>query len=332
MTILALLTNRRFAERSDADGSGSAGTGAPSAPPTSTPTGAPPSSTPSSTPGSGPDSGSSGGADADFESIFFDSGSQDSGADLGLTPTPARQPTPPPTATPSAPAQVAQPQPTQQTPVQPQAPQPQASRAEPGIPQGLDRYDPAQLASALVANEREMVEILATQVLNLSPQEIEALETNVVDAIPRLMARVLVQAQRSALSQMANILPVAIQRHNDVMSKATTAEQAFYKAWPQIDRGKYGQMVYGYASVFRQMYPQATLQDIVRHVGPMVMMAAGIGGQSGGPAVGRAPTPRGNGRSPSPSPFVPAGAGAGPVPGSNRGEMTPWEAMFLQPD
>lgn len=299
--------------------SGPAPTGSPASPPT-------PGTSPSGSDSSSTESGS-----LDFESMF--SGSGEAPTDLGLTeqtPTPpTAEPTAPPAAPPAPPAAAAPvpPQAPAQAPAQqPQAPQPPPPPAAgSGVPPGLDRFDPAQLASALTANQEELVNVLASQVFNLSPQEVEALETNIVEAIPRLMARVAIMAQRSALTQMANIMPVAIQRQQHAMLQAGGAEQNFYKAWPALDRQKHGNLVWGYASMFRRQFPQATLQDIVNHVGPMVMAAARI--PMGTPGPGAPTAPRTNGRTPPPSPFVPAGGG-GPVPGGQQRELAPWEAMF----
>jgi hypothetical protein len=317
-----MIPNKHIYLFADSGGGGAPApsSGSPASPTTET-------SAPAPTPDtSSPSDAGGAGESLDFESIFHDTSSDVQ--DLGLIePSTTVQPTPaqPPQAAPPA-----QPQPPPQ--VQPQAPaqaptqQPQPQQAQPAVPPSLDRYDPAQLVHALAANEQQLTDVLAAQVMKLSPQEVEALETNVVEAIPRLMARVLVQAQKSALSQMAAILPVAISRHNDVTQKAGSAEQSFYQAWPQLNRNQHGQLVYGYASVFRRMYPQATLQDLIKHVGPMVVQTAGVSA-----VAPRAPqASRANGRSPQPSPFVPAGAGAGPVSGQSRNDMTPWEAMFVQ--
>lgn len=303
--------------------SGTAPAGSPASPPTP------------GTSSSGSDTGSSSteSGSSDFESMF--SGPGEAPTDLGLTEQPSTPPKADPPAPPAAPAAP----PAAATPVPPQAPaqapaqQPQAPQPPPppaaagGVPPGLDRFDPAQLASALTANQEELVNVLASQVFNLSPQEVEALETNIVEAIPRLMARVAIMAQRSALTQMATIMPVAIQRQQHAMLQAGGAENNFYKAWPALNRQKHGNLVWSYASMFRRQFPQATLQDIVNHVGPMVMAAARI--PMGTPAPDAPSAPRTNGRTPPPSPFVPAGGG-GPVPGGQQRELAPWEAMFAE--
>lgn len=260
----------------------------------------------------------------DFESIF-EGGDRDSGPTVAPElPLQTAKPPPAPQAPPVQPPQpVAAAQPPQQQPPAPtQTQQPQGTPS--GVPAGLDVYDPAQLASALVANEAQLTDVLSQQVFNLSPQEVEALETNVVEAIPRLMARVLVQAQKSMLTQMARIMPAAIQRHNTATSAAGTAEQQFYRAVPELNPQVHGQLVYAYGRMFRQMYPQATLQDLIAHVGPMVKVAAGVHTQQ--PAQ---QPPRTNGRHPPPSPFTPAGGHAGPASRGSPMELSPVEAMFM---
>lgn len=316
-------------------GSPSSGNGSAAAESPTTGTPPPSSGTPQTSETSAP---SSGAEDLEF---MFTTTETPSDSDLGLAPAPTPQPAVQPAAPPATPPvqpQAPAPAVVQEPPAQTAGQQPPAQppASGPEVPAGLDRYDPAQLAQALAANEPQLVEALAGQVLKLSPQEVEALETNIVDAIPRLMARVLVQAQKSALTQMANIMPMMIQRQTEVLRKANSAEETFYKAWPQLNMATHGQMVRNYAAVFRQMHPQSTLQDLIQHVGPMVMMAAKVSPQAPGvPPVqvpGQTPVAaRPNGRPPPPSPFVPAMGGA-PVPGSTQSELNPWEAMFAQQD
>lgn len=318
-----------------ATSSSSSGSPAPSSPSPSPGPGTetPTTTTPTST---APISDSPGAVEDAFDfSTFFDGPSE------GPTPQPATPTQAKPAEAPPAQPPVQQPvQPAPQTPVaEPQPPaQPQATQPPtqqpvegPSVPAQLDRFDPAQLAHAMAANEAALTDAVASHVFNLSPKEVEALETNVVEAIPRLMARVLMQAQKSALTQMANILPVMMQRHNDTARGAEVNEGEFWKAWPALNPTAHRELVWRFASVFRRTYPQATLQELVANVGPMVMMMAkvnpAVGAGYAASAPGRAPTAQGNGRSPPPSPFVPA-AGSGPANVGQVEGLNEWESQF----
>lgn len=241
-------------------------------------------------------------------------------------PTPPKPAEAPPVPPPAAPVEA--------PPVQPQVaqPGPTPAAAEPQAP-GLDSYDPAALSNHLAANEEAAVQFTAENMFKLSPQEVEALETNMVEAVPRLMAKAFVKSQLNALSQMARIVPAMIQRQTAVLKQNADNEAKFYARWPDVKAEKHGDLVRKYAAVYRQMHPQTSLEQMVEDLGPMVMMAARVvpqmptgaaGGQAANP-VGRPAAPA-NGRSPPPPPFVPAGAGA--TNASRAPELNPIEVMF----
>lgn len=232
-----------------------------------------------------------------------------------------------PPVTPQAPVQTAPttPVPTTPTPAAP-APTPTAPRAV-----ELDTFDPAALGQHLASNEAAAVAFAAENVFRLSPEDIEALETNVVEAVPKLLARVMVKSQLNTLGQLARIIPAMIQRQTEVVRQNTENETKFYGRWPDIKQDQHADLVRKYAAVYRQMHPNVTLDQMVEDLGPMIMMAAKIVPQVGGaPVTGqtaRAMTPApANGRPPPPPPFAPAGAGA--TNSSRSPELTPIEAMF----
>jgi hypothetical protein len=172
----------------------------------------------------------------------------------------------------------------------------------------------------------------------MTPQEIEALETDVVGTVPKLLAKALVKSQQATLSQMARMMPVMIQRQTVALRENAKHEDAFYSRWPDIKKDQHGPLVQRYAAVFRQMHPNATPAEMIEQLGPMVMMSAKIAPtlQPAGVAPGAAPVnPMAkpvapgapNGRPPPPNAFVPAGAG--PVSASTPPQLEPWEAMFV---
>jgi hypothetical protein len=179
----------------------------------------------------------------------------------------------------------------------------------------------------LAANEDAAVQFTADNMFRLSPEEIEALETNIVEAVPRLMAKAFVKSQLNALSQMARIVPAMIQKQTEIVKRNGENESKFYSRWPDIKADAHGPMVRKYAAVYRQMHPNTTLEQMIEDLGPMIMMAARVVPQvssQAAPQVGR-PAPA-NGRGPPPPPFVPAGAGA--TNSSRAQELNPIEVMF----
>ena len=298
---------------------------APSSTP-STPSPSPTSTTPAEAPTSAP-------GGFDFGSIFEDSPSP-TGATEIVQPPP--QVTPPPTPPPAPTAPVVA-EPATATPPAPAATQPATATPQTAAPQSgaeFDRYDPGLLASHLARNEAQALDYVAENVFKLSPQDVEALETNAVNIIPKLLARVFVKSQQNVLRQLADMVPTMIQRQTLAMRKNDEGLDKFYAKWPMIKKAEHNDLVTKYGAVYRQMHPSATLEQMIEDLGPMIMMAGRIPPQTPAPATAGAPVNpaaqrTANGRAPPPSPFVPAG-GAAPVNASTVPEVSPWEAMFKQ--
>jgi hypothetical protein len=326
-------------------GSASPAPGAPSSSPSSAPAGGD-SSSGAPTPAT-PDS------DLDFAAIFgSDDGSPAPSADevppaapaAPAPPQPSVQPEPAPArAEPAAVAEVgAAPEPQAPAPVgTPDQGQPPAAP-----PAALDPYDPAALAGHLAASEAAAIEFVAKEMFQLSDSEREALEQDVIGTVPKLLARVFVKSQQNVLNQLGRIIPTMIQRHTEAMRANDMGVERFYARWKDLDRSKHNEIATKYATVYRHMHPNATLEQMIEDLGPMVMMAARVVPSTGAPAVamgqaageppGQRPgvaaapqPPAPNGRRPPPSPFTPAGAG--PTAQSRAPEKEAWEAMFDHP-
>lgn len=312
---------------SAAPSSGSAPT-SPSSPSAPSAPSSPSSASPSSTsPPASPDGAvtSQPGGDAlDFEAIF--AGPIDaSPASAPIPPAPAPVPPVAPPAVAPAAAPVAQPAVPASEPVAPPAPTPATSTAG-ASPPALDPSDPASIASHLMLNRDAAIAHIAETRFKLSPEDVEALESDTVGTVPKLLARTFVELQSTMLNQMARLVPQMVQRQTEAVKKNTEAENAFYSMWPTIDRSKHGDLVKRYAITYRQMHPEATREQMFADVGPLVMMAAKIPlaapqAPGGNPAQPQIPSPK-------PVPFVPAG-GAAPGGPNNSVELNPVEAMFV---
>jgi len=326
------------------DGPASGGGDAPSSTPSAAPSGAAsPAPSPSSA-GSPPPSGTDSGAGEGFDfGAMFDAPS-DSVAALAATEAPPAkgtepvQPPPHPTESPAAAPAEAPPKDAKVEPAAaPDAAEVASDQSTPPVapmaPQ-FDQYDPISLSNHLAQNEAAARQFVAEQMFQLTPAEKEALEQDVIGTIPQLLAKVFVRSQHNVLQQMGRMIPVMMQRHLDAVKRNSSGEDKFYKRWPGLDPDKHGDTARKYAAVYRQMHPQATLDQMIEDLGPMIMMAHKVAPTLPTAAPGRAagPAPQGgaNGRSPPPSPFVPAGAG--PVSASRAPELEPWEAMFQPRD
>jgi len=218
-----------------------------------------------------------------------------------------------------------------EVPATPPGPQAATPGQQPESPR-LDAADPYSLVQHLEANEQVVTDHVADTLFRLTPEEVEALETNAVAAVPKLFAKAFVTTQKNMLTQLGRLIPQMLQRHGEMVRRNATNEGKFYQRWPQLNAETHGQTVRSYAATYRAMHPHVSLEQMIEAIGPMVMMAAnvqpGAPANGGGPASPMAPAPAGpNGRPPQPPPFVPAQGG--PAAPSTQVEPEAWEAMFL---
>lgn len=310
-----------------APASGSATPSAATAPAVSSPAASTPSATPtpasSPTPAPTPTPAPAGGeADFDFGSILegnTDSELSPTGvveAPLAVAPAaPVAAPVVPPAVAPAAPVAA---QPTSA----PQPPAP-ASPVQQDASPPLNPADPRAIADAITANEPAIIDHVAATVFALSPEEIEALETNAVEAVPRLMAKCLVRAQQNLLSQLPNLIPRMIQTHMQVQQRNDENANKFYSAWPGLKKAEHGTLVNRLAHSYRQMNPSASLDQMIQDVGAMVMVAAKVpAAATNGVGVPAHPMAPAVAALPQPAAFSPAQGG--PASSPSAPEENPW--------
>lgn len=283
---------------------GSTSPGAPSTPASTTPA-APASSgtAPGAAPGATPATPAPAETGFDFNSIF-EAPSLEEPVVLPPQPAPTAQPAQPaapaaPVQTPAAPVALAEPPVAQQA----QGPQDPAQQSQRPL---FDPADPISIARALKENEVAAIDHVASTVFALRPEELQALEQDVAGMVPKLLAKVLVTAQQQTLSQLGRFMPMMIQRHQEVIQRHTASVNEFYKAWPAIDQTKHDLVVREMGARYRQMNPNATTAQMIKDLGPFVMMRVGI------PLTGQALAPQRAApvAAAVQTPFVPAGPGS----------------------
>lgn len=220
---------------------------------------------------------------------------------------------PPAGAEPAAPATPAAPA------VEPAAPGPTPK------PQ-LSVSDPGSIAQALISQEGPAIDHLAETMFKLSAAEVEALESDAVGTIPKLMARAVVKAQINMLSSLAAMVPAMIQQSVSQMQTNSQNLRSFYQKFPQLKAAEHGAVVERVARSYRQMNPNVSREQMMEDVGAMVLTLAKIPAAVPGAVTPASPF-RANGNPPQPSPFVPASAGVAAAPAAKVEE--PWS--FLDP-
>jgi hypothetical protein len=297
--------------------------------------GAGPASSPAesapSTPSSAPSSGApaSKGSDYDFMSEVF---AAPVAPQVEPKPAPTPQQPTPPTA-PTAPSPVPPAVEAAQAGVQPSAPPgtqpPQPAESQPQF----DPADPISLARALAEpeNYQAAIEHLAATQFRLEPKELEGLDVDPANTIPRLLAKATVFAQTQFLTQLSRVVPLMIQRQQAVSERHSSNLDRFYSAWPTLDKSKHGQAVQDLAVRFRQMFPEVPTDQMIAQLGPMVLASLGMPIVAQAAAKAAAPA-RTNGsqanRGGANAGFVPAAPGT--VAQVQQVPDDPWGYMGLQ--
>lgn len=302
-----------YSPEGEEGGGGAVSPTTPSAPPTpssSAPVSAgSPSSTPSGDANPSPSSASDVGGGTglndplaegdsfDFEAAIFGDSTAASVSPVVEAVVPP-QPTvvPPPAPEPQVPPQATA-QPPAQPPVTPEPPQGQQSSSP-----LLDLAEPERLAQFFGSGDPQLLETFAPQ-FALSSEEAEAFENDPVGMLPKLTARAYLKAMQSVMNVMSKAVPAMIAKHTEAQTRNKTSEDAFYSRWKDagLDKTKHGATVQRLAAVYRQMNPQASFQQMVEELGPMVIAIEKVQ-----PAVAKPVAPTPNGRIPT-NPFVPAG-------------------------
>jgi hypothetical protein len=137
----------------------------------------------------------------------------------------------------------------------------------------------------------------------LSQEEVEGLETNAAEAIPKLLAKVHVQATLGAIHNIGNLVPAMVEKSLAQQAARTRNSEAFYSTFPKLDRNNpaHSDAVNRIAKAYRAANPSVPKAQMIQDVGLLAMQQLKI------PFAAAAP----NGRAPA---FVPAVGGGAAVP------------------
>jgi len=142
------------------------------------------------------------------------------------------------------------------------------------------------------------------------------------------LARGYIESQYNLMRQLSQVVPAMIAKQTSITQRVQESEGRFYDRWKDagIEKSKHAELVAKYAKVYRQANPQATREQMIEDLGPMVIMAGKIQ-PSAPPTGGRgngSRAPAGATRPPQPPPFVPA-IGSAPAGNATASEADePW--------
>lgn len=101
----------------------------------------------------------------------------------------------------------------------------------------------------------------------------DELTTDPVVAVPKLMAKVMFETIQATMQSVQHFLPQMIEQHTVRQASAKDAEDKFFSSWPKLDRKVHNDYIRQAASIYRQMKPGASLDEIIRDVGAQAMVA-----------------------------------------------------------
>lgn len=174
-----------------------------------------------------------------------------------------------PQSVPVTPAVAAEPAP--QTLVAPAvAPQP---AAEPTVQEPEPQYTPEQVLDQYRTWRSNTIDSLATGHYSISEEQMEQLDENPSQIVPRLLAGVYMDAVTDSRNQMIRELPGLMQGALSARDVNSEREGQFYKIWPQLNTPEHRQTVLRMASIYRQINPTADVDTMTREVGAQVLVA-----------------------------------------------------------
>jgi hypothetical protein len=156
-------------------------------------------------------------------------------------------------------------------------------------------------------NQKELSDWASQNLFALTKEEQEALDSDAVAMIPKLMGRVYTQAIQATSNLIKNFVPEmvnsGVSSQQRASARATEALNEFYTANPHLNAQAHGASVDKWARAFRAANPSASRKDAIAFVGRAVSAEHNL-----------APGP--NGATRRPPPFAPArpGGRAPPAP------------------
>jgi hypothetical protein len=156
------------------------------------------------------------------------------------------------------------------------------------------------------------------QQYQLTPAQVDELNENPGQAVPKLLARVHYSAQVAAytgvMSQVPRVVQAIVERHRMIEK----AEGTFYGRWPALANASHSKAVENVLNTWRAANPNATTEEMVEKAGLMAMLSLGLD-----PTPQASIPPPGNPTPPTP-PARPAGTGGS---GPTRGATNVWDEM-----
>lgn len=193
--------------------------------------------------------------------------------------------------------------------------------AAPSQPAPVEAAPPAEDITKVYTDWRVQTEdLLAQHHYKLNEEEMALLDTNPQEVIPKIAAKVYLDAVSAAITQVTNYLPRMVRSVIEQDAVNTESENQFFSAWPALKGHKESVLKIG--QVYRQMNPQASAEQFVNEVGAAAMVSLRLD-----PQGARAPaTPA------APAAFVPAAQTPQGGVAAPKGKVNPFTALNAEFD
>lgn len=252
-----------------------------------------------------------------FGSMDLSESDDEDFADLEVSaPKPAAAPTKTaePAATPAAstPAAPAAPAATPTPAAAPAAAAPAAPGQAPAEPQVEKKFSEVlgELSDKLIPELAKMYSV--------PPEMAKHFTADQLPVFNQLAGMLHMNVLRASAAMLENALPQMIAKHTQASTAEQSAQQAFFKAWPQLKQ-EHVPTIAKFGKLWAQANPKGTLQDYIKDVGTMTASALNLLNASVAPAGNPPPAAA----KPRMVPFVPvnSGGGGGTPASKNKGPV-----------
>ena len=135
---------------------------------------------------------------------------------------------------------------------------------------------PEQQQEARVKWRADTEEALAVGHFALSDELAAELEDDPAKAVPKLMARLYLDAVENASATVMQLLPQVLERYQQNTSQADKARDDFFTVWDKLDPEEHKDALARIGTAYRTANPQATPEEFIRDVGAATMVALKI--------------------------------------------------------
>lgn len=180
----------------------------------------------------------------------------------------------------------------------------------------------------------QLREALSKSTFALTEEERAELDTDVMTAIPKLSAKIYHEAVMASFAMISQQVPIIVSHMVQAERANTQSEELFFSSWPDLRRPELKPDIVQACTLYRQMHPKATAQDVILKAGAMVAAMHGlqIAPRTGVNGNGAQPAPSAPPRAVQPQPFAPARAGPAGGPQQQTLVLEPMAGLGLDYD